>query len=200
MRSLVLEPGTGLVIVAHPDDETIWMGGTLLANPRVEWTIFSLCRSSDPDRAPKYLKVCRRYDAQAIITDLEDDGVMTVAQSVRAIRALISEQVGREYFDHIFTHDGNGEYGHPRHIGVHRAVIGLIKEKKLSCGRLLFFAYKAAAQKKIFNREADADYFFNLPPQIHKVKREIVTNLYGFSPKSFEAVSCLPRETFIINK
>ena len=36
-----------LVIVAHPDDETIWMGGTILKNKNWKWTILSLCRASD---------------------------------------------------------------------------------------------------------------------------------------------------------
>ena len=197
MQKFSLEPGTGLVIVAHPDDETIWMGGTLLAFPKVEWTIFSLCRSSDPDRSPKYLKVCRRYNAQAIITDLEDEGIMSVAQSVSRIRRLIEEQIGGDHFDYIFTHDKNGEYGHPRHIGVNRAVTGLVEEKKLFCGRLFHFAYRADSRKKIFNRESDADCFFDLPPAIHAAKQKIVTELYGFSSRSFEEVSCLKRETFI---
>ena len=42
-----------LIIVAHPDDETIWMGGTILKYTELEWTIYSLCRASDKDREPK---------------------------------------------------------------------------------------------------------------------------------------------------
>ena len=43
-----------LIIVAHPDDETLWAGGTILSHP--EWSVFviSLCRASDTDRAPKF--------------------------------------------------------------------------------------------------------------------------------------------------
>ena len=37
------------VVVAHPDDETLWTGGLLLSHP--EWSIFivSLCRGKDTD-------------------------------------------------------------------------------------------------------------------------------------------------------
>ena len=44
------------VIVAHPDDETLWTGGLLLSHP--EWSPFivTLCRGEDSDRAPKFFK------------------------------------------------------------------------------------------------------------------------------------------------
>jgi len=53
-----------LVIVAHPDDETIWMGGILLKH-RDDWktTIISLCRKNDKDRAAKFKKVYKFYKA-----------------------------------------------------------------------------------------------------------------------------------------
>ena len=54
-----------LVAVAHPDDETIWMGNMLLKNmDNWDTTIISLCRKDDPDRAPKFGKVCEIYKAK----------------------------------------------------------------------------------------------------------------------------------------
>jgi LmbE family N-acetylglucosaminyl deacetylase len=31
------------VIVAHPDDETLWAGGTILEHPSNDWFIVCLC-------------------------------------------------------------------------------------------------------------------------------------------------------------
>ena len=62
-----------LVIVAHPDDETIWMGGTILKNKNWKWTILSLCRKNDADREPKFMEVCSFYGAEGIISDLDDE-------------------------------------------------------------------------------------------------------------------------------
>ena len=61
-----------LVVVAHPDDETIWMGGTLLKNLN-NWnlTILSLCRKYDKDRAPKFKKVCKILKAKCFMLNLE---------------------------------------------------------------------------------------------------------------------------------
>ena len=51
------------VVVAHPDDETLWAGGLLLGHP--EWSPFivTLCRGQDPDRAPKFQRAleCLRH-------------------------------------------------------------------------------------------------------------------------------------------
>ena len=62
-----------LVVVAHPDDETIWMGGTLLKNSE-KWDtiIFSLCRKYDIDRAPKFKRACGIFSAKPFMSDLED--------------------------------------------------------------------------------------------------------------------------------
>ncbi len=86
MDPLVLEKGRGLVVVAHPDDETIWMGGTILANPRVAWTVFSLCRSGDRDRAPIFKKVCKFLGARAVISDLDDEEVLSLLESLPEVR------------------------------------------------------------------------------------------------------------------
>lgn len=51
------------VIVAHPDDETLWAGGTILMHPETQWTILTLCRRSDPDRSPKFDKAMNTIEA-----------------------------------------------------------------------------------------------------------------------------------------
>jgi len=38
---------TVAIIVAHPDDETLWAGGTILNHPYWKFFITCLCRTND---------------------------------------------------------------------------------------------------------------------------------------------------------
>src|SRR5579862_5273832 len=60
------------IIVAHPDDETLWAGGTILSHPSWKCFIVSLCRKNDPDRAPKYYKMLEFLRADGSMADLDD--------------------------------------------------------------------------------------------------------------------------------
>ena len=60
------------VVVAHPDDETLWAGGTLLMSSECHWTVVTLCRRSDTDRAPKFFRVLEYLGAAGTMGDLDD--------------------------------------------------------------------------------------------------------------------------------
>jgi LmbE family N-acetylglucosaminyl deacetylase len=189
---------TALVIVAHPDDETIWMGGTMAKYKKIKWTIFSLCRASDRDRAPKFLKVCRYFNAKAIIADLEDEDKMTLAGSIPAIEALIRDNIKDKTFDFIFTHGTNGEYGHKRHLGVNRAVNNLIKEKFLKPKAVFYFNYKKANQKEFSPLvcKSDSDILLKLSAKEVVDKKKVVSDIYGFDPKGIDVSYCTNPEAF----
>lgn len=185
-----------LVVVAHPDDETIWMGGTLARFAEANWTIVALCRKTDPDRMPKFLRAVERYRARGIICDLEDEGIMGVRESIAPIQAILREELPRKEWDVVFTHGANGEYGHPRHKGVHQAVKQMMQSGELRASHVSFFAYKLHAQTKIALPRERAPHRITLSNAEWGAKRNVVKQVYGFRPQSFENRSCSKIETF----
>lgn len=183
-----------LIIVAHPDDETIWLGGLILKYKNLDWTIFSLCRARDQDRSPKFFKVCKYYGARGLMADLDDENRLTLKQTLPVIKKIILTKLKNKKFDFIFTHGANGEYGHPRHKGVHQVVKQLIKEKKLKARFVFYFDYY---QK---NKTTNSNFLLKLSPQEFARKKRIMTKLYGFDRNSIDANYCTNPEAFKIIK
>ncbi|MBI2033828.1 MAG: PIG-L family deacetylase [Candidatus Liptonbacteria bacterium] len=196
MKELALDGRSALVIVAHPDDETIWMGGTILKWGNLSWTIFSLCRKDDSDRAPKFLHVSRFYGAKSIISDLEDEGLMNLSESIPHIKKRILKSLRGKSFDYLFTHGSNGEYGHLRHKGVFEAVKELLKRRLVSAREIFTFAYELDEEKGIARPSGKPDFSLKLPLKIFRTKKNIIEKMYGFKKSSFEYASSGLVETF----
>ena len=188
------------VLVAHPDDETLWAGGTLLMQRT--WALFVLgaCRGSDLDRAPKFLRVLSQLGALGRLADLDDGPLQSPLADSTVERALL-ESLPSTCFDRILTHSPLGEYTrHRRHEEVARAVLRLWSRGQLQAEELWLFAYEDGNRAYQPRASADADLVNELPFAVWQQKLALLTASYGFDPASWEARVTPRREAFFVLK
>ncbi len=186
----------GVVIAAHPDDETLWAGGTLLMHADCHWTVVTLTRRSDPERAPKFATAVARYGAAGIMGDLDDGPEQKPLRTVE-VEDTILDLLPSHHYDWVLTHSLWGEYTrHKRHEEVAQAVVALRESGRLSVGEIWMFAYQDEEGRHLPRPVENADLYTRLPPEIWERKYRIITDVYGFGPDSFEARTTPRDEAF----
>lgn len=192
-----------IVIVAHPDDETIWMGGTLLKIKEKQdsnVTLICLCRKNDKDRYPKFQKACEILGVKGYIFDLDDgeDAGQYKEILLQDIINKISPITNNKLYTTLYTHNENGEYGHIRHIQVNQAIEEMLSKGLILAEEIYFFSYKKMKNKyqgyAIYN--SNADKLIKLKKPYLKMKKKIIEEVYGYKKGGFEEESCREIEAF----
>lgn len=187
---------TVAVIVAHPDDETLWAGGTILNNPSWECFIISLCRKNDTDRAPKFYKVLKNLNAKGIMGDLDDGAEQTPLPEKEVEKAILA-LLPQNHFDLIITHNPKGEYTkHLRHEEISKAVIMLWNKGTIISKELWTFAYEDGNKAYFPKAIKDASFYEILDQKIWLEKYRLITQTYGFDTHSWEAQTTPKEEAF----
>ena len=184
------------VIVAHPDDETLWAGGLILMNPDCKWTIISLCRAKDADRAPKFFNALKVYGASGAMGNI-DDGPEQKPLRKEDIEKSITSLLPQTNYDLIVTHSPAGEYTrHKRHEETGRAVSSLWEREQITSSQLWLFAYEDDNKTHCSEAIKNADRVIELPETIWLKKYTIITKIYRFLTDGFEALTTPKTEAF----
>jgi len=182
--------------VAHPDDETLWCGGTILTHRDWRWTVVSLCRASDPDRSPRFFQALDALGASGAMADL-DDGPDQTPLDPRDVEETILSLLPEGRVDLVLSHSRLGEYTrHSRHEEVGRAVLALWADGRLDADAVWAFAYEDGRGARLPQAVPHADRVEELAEPVWREKYRIITAVYGFGPESFEARATPRAEAF----
>ena len=151
----VFSPGPVALVVAHPDDECLWLSSVLSGSSRI---VFAF---GDPYGRPKIAAARQRAVAELplpclvnlaipesgtrLLVDLSQPRLTPTGIAIgdeaaasrydanfeRLVAALRPVLSG---YALVFTHNPWGEYGHPEHIQLHRAILSLQAELGYTIG------------------------------------------------------------------
>ena len=118
-----------LIVVAHPDDETLFFGALVLSDPRAEWSVVCVTDGNADGQ-----KAVREKQFRAATRKLGVKKVyffeMPDRYEARLDQAMLTTKLTElpQGFAEVYTHGPIGEYGHPHHqdvsLAVHRFFAG----------------------------------------------------------------------------
>lgn len=121
-----------LMIVAHPDDETIWGGNHL---HKGNYLVVCITNKDNEIRSKEFYEVMKQTNSQGIMLKYPDktDGKR---DNWKRCKKAISEDIKfimkQNDWKEIVTHNPDGEYGHQHHKMTNRIVTRLAKQEGYS--------------------------------------------------------------------
>ena len=178
-----------LAISAHPDDETLFAGGTLAMHAQKGHNVFILETTrgqggevgEPPLTTRENLAAFReqevRQAAQALGVDdifflpyidpyMEINGIARrIDVPLKDFAGTIGNYIKKIQPDLVITHGSNGEYGHPQHIYTHQATRLALSNGHPQAALLSWCAwYEPSERERILNQDDRADIISDIIP------------------------------------
>lgn len=144
------------MVVAHPDDETLFGGGELLQH-KGEYKVVCLDYGNHIIRHREFLSAMEKLGVEKWE---HWDGELyksSTAYNESILIPRLQRVLNEQEWEKVVTHNQGGEYGHYRHIGTHNVMARLCPEKLWVFG---------------------TDIFNPLPEQIRILKGRALKNCY----------------------
>jgi LmbE family N-acetylglucosaminyl deacetylase len=181
-----------LVISAHPDDETLFCGGTLARYAQQGHAIYILettrgeggevgepplttrenlaaFREQEVRKAARILGARDIFFLPYIDPHMEINGIARrIAVPLAEFAAAIDKYIRTISPDLIITHGSNGEYGHPQHIYTHQATRLALGNGHAGTALMSWSAWHAPSERKrVLNPDDKADIVTDISPWHH---------------------------------
>ena len=178
-----------LVISAHPDDETLFAGGTLAmyAEKGHHVTILETTRGEGGEvgepplttrgnlgafreqevrKAAQILGVGDIFFLPFIDPHMEINGIARrIDIPLEDFTHAIEDYLQRIRPDVVITHGSNGEYGHPQHIYTYQAARRALANGHREITLMTWCAwYQPSERERILNKDDPADIVFDITP------------------------------------
>ena len=173
-----------LMIVAHPDDETIW-GGSHLINGN--YTVLCITNGNNKKRKKEFMKVMEKTHSKGIILSFPDKtkGKRDNWKSCKKdIQREKKKEIDSKDWDKIVTHNPDGEYGHIHHKKVSKYVTMILKKEDKTNQLVYFGTYTSKKNKdKLENEKKLSKKDYEIKVVMTKHAQEFV------KPINFESLS-----------
>ncbi|MGZ8709510.1 MAG: PIG-L family deacetylase [Thermoanaerobaculia bacterium] len=113
---------TKLMIVAHPDDESLFGGEALTSSGG--WTVVCVTNASHPRRRAEFIAAMDAIRANWVMLDHPDD--LTSGTFHPRLAEQLETLLREHPYELVVTHNARGEYGHPQHRALHRIVRSIL--------------------------------------------------------------------------
>lgn len=148
-----------LLIVAHPDDETIFAGNEILNQP---YFIICITNGDNAIRKKEFEAILKKTNNEGVILSYPDkvNGKRSQWRTCQEeIKQTILYYLQSKPWHKIVTHNPDGEYGHNQHILtseiVTDAVVSLKKEDSLYYFAPYFKKNKIPSENKTMNHQVE---------------------------------------------
>ncbi len=176
LGSLNIDSTTKLMIVAHPDDDTIWGGSHLIDD---DYLVVCITCGTDQTRVKEFEKVMKETNDSYIMLDYPDktDGKRDNWNSVYdKITNSLKTIIDYKDWDTIVTHNPDGEYGHIQHKMTSKIVTSLADKDNL-----MYFGhyYKSGEVPKGLETISEENYDIKLNKLVPLYASQKIVAPYG---------------------
>ena len=199
-----LSKSKALLVVAHPDDETIFAGGLILLSRETQWTVVCCTDEGNPTRQNEFLCACE-FMAEHSGNSIEPVFLNLLQKNEEnfdhhaLIEALSPYAKG---YDIVVTHNSQGEYGHEHHRLVHSCVI-----EAIDTSNIWFFISPGSSNvnpDKLRSKTPNGNASLDLNSDTIRLKAQAFQEchvsqamIYGYNPVSSELRNTDLKETLL---